>query len=92
MGFPEILALEMKTNTSLEERYILKQAVTYNNFLSNELNSNVYLDISKFQFIKYIDRESYMYDDDHLSIFGADQLVNHILHQNKLFNLKNSFD
>jgi peptidoglycan/LPS O-acetylase OafA/YrhL len=82
MGYPEILALEMKTNSSLEQRYILTQAVTYNSFLSKELKSNTYLDISKFHFIKYINRKSYMYDDDHLSIFGADQLVNYILHQN----------
>lgn len=79
MTYGDILALEKKLNTKLEDKYVLKQAKDYNLALSKDFSGDDYLNIRNFAFEKYLDRQCYMYDDDHLSIFGADQLVKHIL-------------
>lgn len=79
MTYGDILALEKKLNTSLEHKYILKQAKDYNTALAKDFKGNDYLDLRTLQFIKYQNKQCYMYDDDHLSFFGANQLVEFVL-------------
>lgn len=80
LTYPEILALEKKLNTHLEGKYILKQAEAYNSYFTQHLSEDEYFDVWNFPFIKYQEGQSFMYDDDHLSIFGADQLIQHLVH------------
>lgn len=79
MTYGDILALEKKLNSKLEQKYILKQANDYNTTLKKDFAGNDYLNVADYPFIKFQNRECYMYDDDHLSIFGADQLVRYII-------------
>jgi len=79
MTYGDILALEKKLNSKLENKYILKQAKNYNTALKKDFSGNDYIDIANIPFIKYQNKQCYMYDDDHLSIFGANQLVDYIL-------------
>ena len=84
MNYPEILALEKKLNKSLEDKYLLTKSNTINTYLKKHIDKQDYIDVSNLDFIKYKDRACYMYDDDHLSIFGANQLVNFLLTQKKI--------
>ena len=81
MSYPEVLALEKKLKAHLEDKYTWKQAKDYNIALRKDFTGNDYLEVYSIPFVKYQNKQCYLYDDDHLSIFGADQLVKYILYK-----------
>lgn len=82
--FPNILALQIKNKGVKEENYLESRSTHINSYLNTFIPKDIYIDIYNLpEIIKYNGRDPYMHDDDHLSKYGADQVVRYLL-QNKL--------
>jgi len=81
--FPKILTINKTFGSDFTNRYIDEEGKELNEYFKLLLDENVYLDIYNKKIIKF-NSLPYMFDDNHLSKFGADQLVNIILKEKLL--------
>lgn len=82
--FPNILALQLKNSSIREKNYVEARSTHINNFLKTFVSEDIYIDIYNLPDVKkYNGQDPYMHDDDHLSKYGADQIVRYLL-RNKL--------
>lgn len=82
--FPNILALQIKNKSVKEENYVESRSAHINTYLKTFIPEDIYIDIYNLpEIIKYNGQDPYMHDDDHLSKYGADQVVRYLL-QKKL--------
>lgn len=82
--FPNILALQIKNKGVKEENYLESRSKHINSYLKTFIPKDIYIDIYNLPgILKYDGRDPYMHDDDHLSKYGADQVVRYLL-QKKL--------
>lgn len=82
--FPNILALQIKNKSVKEENYVEYRSAHINTYLKTFIPEDIYIDIYNLpEIIKYNGQDPYMHDDDHLSKYGADQVVRYLL-QKKL--------
>lgn len=78
--FPNILALKIKNSTVKEENYINPSSVHINHYLKTFIPKDIYIDIYTLPEVnKYNGQDPYMHDDDHLSKYGADQIIKYLL-------------
>lgn len=77
MPYPKIRSLSQTFGKNLESRYIEKDGYELNEYFKTILSDDVYIDVynSKIQKFDKKTKEIYMFDDNHLSKYGADQLV-----------------
>ncbi|WP_447769501.1 acyltransferase family protein [Sphingobacterium faecium] len=78
--FPNILALKIKNSTVKEENYINPSSAHINHYLQTFIPKDIYIDIYTLPEVnKYNGQDPYMHDDDHLSKYGADQIIKYLL-------------
>jgi peptidoglycan/LPS O-acetylase OafA/YrhL len=78
--FPNILALKIKNSTVKEENYINPSSAHINHYLQTFIPKDIYIDIYTLPEVhKYNGQDPYMHDDDHLSKYGADQIIIYLL-------------
>jgi len=78
------LALQIKNKSVKEENYVESRSAHINTYLKTFIPEDIYIDIYNLpEIIKYNGQDPYMHDDDHLSKYGADQVVRYLL-QKKL--------
>lgn len=77
MPYPKILMLNLTFGKTLDKRYLDIEAEDLNNYFKTFIPSDVYIDIYNQTKIKYDSNNKipYMFDDNHLTRFGADQIV-----------------
>ncbi|UIR54712.1 acyltransferase [Sphingobacterium sp. SRCM116780] len=82
--FPNILALQLKHSKLNESNYLEYRSAHINQYLKTFIPADIYIDIYDLpEVIKYNGKDPYMHDDDHLSKYGADQVISYLL-RNKL--------
>ena len=72
--------LNITFNENLDSRYIDKEAEKLNTYFKSFIPQDVYVDIYNKNVIKYDKKTKtpYMFDDNHLSHCGADQVVDYL--------------
>ncbi|MGC4129291.1 MAG: hypothetical protein QM564_06965 [Bergeyella sp.] len=82
LGFPKVLMLKHLGKN--EDDFLDKETELYNKMLISILKPENFIDIYKSKQIKHIDSSGkipYMFDSNHYSKFGADQIVDKIISQ-----------
>lgn len=78
--FPNILALQIKNSSVKEDNYVDPKSIHMNTFLQTFIPKDIYIDIYNLpEVTKYNGHDPYMHDDDHLSKYGADQIIAYLL-------------
>ncbi|MDR1089697.1 MAG: acyltransferase [Prevotella sp.] len=79
ISYTTIAAREMMVHKSMDKNYEDKDVYKQNNFLKSCFPDSVYIDIYDIKGIKKIeDYTPWMYDNSHLTVFGADQVVDYL--------------
>lgn len=79
--FPEIIAKKEMFPIIDEDNFIDKRSLESRNFLMKTLPPDRYIDLYNVQSLKHLSKNRltpYMFDDNHLSMFGTDQIVRYI--------------
>lgn len=82
MPYPKIKSLSQTFGESLDERYLDLDGFELNNYFKSIFSKEIYLDVYNTNKIKKFDSANgriYMFDDNHLSKYGADQIVSYII-------------
>ncbi|MET0945565.1 MAG: acyltransferase family protein [Flavobacterium sp.] len=84
--YPKIVMLNITFNKNLDSRYIDKEAEELNTYFKSFIPKDVYVDIYNRNVIKYDKKTKtpYMFDDNHLTRLGADQVVDYLIENSKL--------
>jgi hypothetical protein len=87
ISFPTIAAKEIYLSKDLANGYVDDISLQRNIFLKNLLPADIYVDIYDINLTKITTQTEgyvpYMFDDNHLSVFGADQVIDYV-DKNKL--------
>ncbi|MGZ9675088.1 SGNH hydrolase domain-containing protein [Flavobacterium sp. GNP001] len=87
LPFPRIIAITKANEKANYDRYINKETSDLNNYLKSFKPKKNYIDIYNLKGIKKFDSKNkipYMFDDSHLTKFGADQIVDYLIKSNFL--------
>lgn len=85
IDFPRVKAFELIGRSS--KKYTTQESLELNNFLKMHIPSQNYLDVFLNKEIKHYDEINkipYMFDDNHMTTYGADQVVKLLLKRNIL--------
>ncbi|MGO3184238.1 MAG: acyltransferase family protein [Aequorivita sp.] len=91
LGFPKILMLENYGKNP--EQYINEKAAIFNNEIGKIVPKRNYIDVYKFSELNYVDANSdipYMFDTNHFTKYGTDQLVENLIGKRIKFILESS--
>ncbi len=75
--YPKIIMLNLTFNKKLDSRYIDKEAEDLNIYFKSFIPKDIYIDVYNKIVIKYDTKTKrpYMFDDNHLTRFGANQVI-----------------
>ena len=85
VDYPRVVAFNLEGKTG--KSYVNQESVVLNSDLKKQIPSENYIDIFLNNKIKHYDdinKVPYMFDDDHMTIYGADQIVDLLLKKNIL--------
>jgi peptidoglycan/LPS O-acetylase OafA/YrhL len=85
VDYPRVIAFNLEGK--LRKSYVNQESVILNNDLKRVIPPKNYIDIFLNNSIKHYDainKVPYMFDDDHMTIYGADQIVDLLLKKNIL--------
>lgn len=83
IDYPRVVAFNLEKK--LGKSYVNQESVVLNNDLKKQIPSENYINIFLNNTIKHYDavnKVPYMFDDDHMTIYGADQIVDLLLKKN----------
>lgn len=79
LSFPTIAAWELRINKSIDQSYEIDDVRQQNEFFKASFPDSVYIDVYDIEGLKKIEGYMpWMYDDGHLTVFGADQVVDYL--------------
>ncbi len=75
--YPKIVMLNLTFDKKMDSRYVDKEAEELNQYFKSFIPKNNYIDIYNKTIMKYdsLTRTPYMFDDNHFTRFGADQVL-----------------
>jgi len=85
VDYPRVVAFNLEGKTG--KSYVNQESVVLNSDLKKQIPSENYIDIflnNKIKHYDAINKVPYMFDDDHMTIYGADQIVDLLLKKNIL--------
>lgn len=84
--YPKIIMLNKTFDQNLDSRYIDIEASEVNEYLKSFIPKDVYIDVYNKSVIKYDDeiKTPYMFDENHLTKFGADNLLEFVIKEQNL--------
>ena len=84
MPFPKVIGLHKEEIA----KYIDKKSQNVNLLMKSTIQEDCYIDVYNLNLIKFNKNGNipYMKDDNHLSKFGSDQVLEHVFNNNKFKN------
>jgi hypothetical protein len=78
MSYPSIAARQLLLNKNIDSRYIELEPSLKNDLMKSFIPEDIYVDIYEIKDLKKISGYTpYLYDEDHLTKFGTEQIINY---------------
>jgi peptidoglycan/LPS O-acetylase OafA/YrhL len=78
MSYPSIAARQLLLNRNLDALYIENESREKNRFIKSLIPATIFVDVYEVKGLRKIDGYTpYLFDEDHLTEFGADQIIDY---------------